>query len=69
MAGFSPIMDSDVPVVPIQRTLLFDRIPVISLIAVLFPVPVPLWLEKRNDHQYDMQYFCHQYRIPDVVPC
>ena len=39
---FSPIMDSDVPVVPIQRTLLFDRIPVISLIDVLFPVPVPL---------------------------
>ena len=39
---FSPITDADFPVVPIQRTLLFDRIPEISLIAVFFPVPVPL---------------------------
>ena len=39
---FPPITDADVPVVPIQRTLLFDGIPEIALIAVLFPVPVPL---------------------------
>ena len=39
---FPPIMDADVPVVPIQRTLLFGRIPEIASIAVLFHVPVPL---------------------------
>ena len=34
----TPIANDAVPVVPIQRALVFDRIPEIYLIAVLFPV-------------------------------
>ena len=36
-----PITNASVPVVPIQRTLILDRIPEISLIDVLFPVTGP----------------------------
>ena len=35
---FTPITDAAVPLVPIQRTLIFDSIPEIALIYVLFPV-------------------------------
>ena len=38
---FTPITDAAVPLVPIKRTLLFDSIPEIALISVLFPVPGP----------------------------
>ena len=37
-----PITNASVLVVPIQRTLLLDRIPEIALIAVIFPVTGPL---------------------------
>ena len=43
---FTPITDADVPVVPIQITLLFYRIPEIALIAVILPVPGPHVIRK-----------------------
>ena len=63
------ITNTAVTVVPIQRTSLFDRIPEIALISVVFPVPGPPVIKFFKDHTIQYAICFQQFCIPDVVPC